>query len=75
MEKQLTQCSYIGGEDYTIADMAIWPWIYCFQIFYQQAIDEQRFPHLLEWYQRISERAAVKAALKAYGLTLEGKKE
>ncbi|HHT0594161.1 TPA: glutathione S-transferase family protein [Legionella anisa] len=75
IEKQLTQCSYIGGKDYTIADMAIWPWIYCFQIFYQQTIDEQRFPHLLEWNQRISERAAVKAALKAYGLTLEGKKE
>ncbi|MCW8409029.1 glutathione S-transferase N-terminal domain-containing protein [Legionella sp. PATHC035] len=75
MEKQLTQFSYIAGKEYTIADMAIWPWIYCFQVFYQQTIDVQRFAHLLKWYQRISERTAVKAALAAYDLTLEGRKK
>jgi GST-like protein len=71
----LAQFSYIGGNEYTIADMAIWPWVYCFQVFYKQTIDEQRFAHLLEWYQRIGERAAVKAALEAYNLTLAGRKE
>lgn len=75
MEKQLSQFSYIGGKDYTIADMAIWPWVYCFQIFYQQTIEKQRFGRLLAWYQRIGERTAVKGALDAYNLSLEGKKE
>lgn len=73
MEKQLEHSNYIGGADYTIADMAIWPWIYCFQIFYKQTIDKQRFTHLLEWYQRIGERPAVQASLEAYHLSLEGK--
>ncbi|MGL5742685.1 MAG: glutathione S-transferase family protein [Legionella sp.] len=75
MEKQLTQNSFIGGAEYTIADMAIWPWIYCFQNFYQLTIDVKRFIHLLEWYLRIGERTAVKAALAAYGQSLEGKRE
>ncbi|KTD56566.1 S-transferase [Legionella santicrucis] len=73
MEKQLTNCSFIGGDDYTIADMAIWPWIYCFQVIYEQTIDMQRFAHLLAWYQRLGERTAVQAALKAYKLSLKGK--
>ncbi|WP_454784806.1 glutathione S-transferase family protein [Legionella sp. WA2024007413] len=75
MEKQLTYAIYVGGSDYTIADMAIWPWIYCFQIFYQQNIDEKQFPHLIKWYHRISQRPSVIAALEAYGLNLEGRKE
>ena len=67
MEKQLTQFPYISGQDYTIADMAIWPWIYCYQFFYQEPIDPKQFPVLLKWYQNISERPAVIAALGAYG--------
>jgi GST-like protein len=66
MEKQLAQFPYFSGKEYTIADMAIWPWIYGFQTFYQQSLDEQAFPHLVSWYQQISERPAVKAALRVY---------
>lgn len=66
MEKQLQQHQFISGAAYTIADMAIWPWIYCFQEFYQQIIDAKQFPHLLQWYVRLSERPAIKAALKSY---------
>ncbi|QEY53082.1 glutathione S-transferase family protein [Legionella longbeachae] len=73
MEKQLTNRPFIGGDDYTIADMAIWPWIYCFQVFYKQTIDTQRFIHLLSWYQRLGERTAMQAALKAYELSMAGK--
>lgn len=67
MEKQLAQNPYIGGAQYTIADMAIWPWIYCYQFIYQQPVDEKQFPSLMKWYQLIGQRSAIKSSLKAYG--------
>ncbi|HAU1066378.1 glutathione S-transferase family protein [Legionella pneumophila] len=67
MEKQLAKTSFIGGSNYTIADMAIWPWIWCFQFVYEQTIDEKLFPCLMSWYQRVSERPAVKETLASYG--------
>ncbi|HAT8249177.1 TPA: glutathione S-transferase, partial [Legionella pneumophila] len=67
MEKQLVKAPFIGGSNYTIADMAIWPWIWCFQFIYGQTIDAKQFPSLMSWYQRISERQAVRATLTAYG--------
>ncbi|HBD7142853.1 TPA: glutathione S-transferase N-terminal domain-containing protein [Legionella pneumophila] len=67
MEKQLAKTSFVGGSNYTIADMAIWPWIWCFQFVYEQTIDAKLFPSLMSWYQRVSERPAVKATLAAYG--------
>ncbi len=67
MEHQLVEFPYMGGLDYSIADMAIWPWVYCFQFFYQESIDPKQFPSLIKWYQHISERPAVKASLAAYG--------
>lgn len=66
MEKQLSHHQFISGSHYTIADMAIWPWLYCFQEFYQQTIDVKKFPNLLKWYARLGERPAMQAALKAY---------
>ena len=67
MEKQLNHNPFISGGTYTIADMAIWPWVYGYQVFYQQVIDPQQFPSLAEWYQLLSERPAIQAALQAYG--------
>ncbi len=67
MDNQLAKNTYISGVDYTIADMAIWPWVWCYQFIYQQNIDTAQFPHLLAWYQKIAQRPAVKATLKAYG--------
>lgn len=66
LDKQLQQGAYISGEQYTIADMAIWPWIYVYQFFYQQTIDAKCYPQLIKWYQKISERPAVKACLRVY---------
>ncbi len=67
MERQLSQHPYISGSEYTIADMAIWPWLYCYQFIYETPIDTVQFPHLMEWYQHINQRQAIKAALAIYG--------
>ncbi len=66
MDKQLKQHPYISGINYTIADMAIWPWLYCYENFYETPIDAKQFPNLMQWYKTIAKRPQVKAALAAY---------
>lgn len=51
--------NYIAGEgqgEYSIADMASWPWISRFE---WQEIDLADFPNVRDWYVRIAERPAV----------------
>ena len=43
-------------DDYSIADMAVWPWISRFE---WQQIDMNEFPNVRDWYVRIAERPAV----------------
>ncbi len=50
---------FIAGEgrgDYTVADMACWPWISRFE---WQRIDLGDYPNLCDWYVRIAGRPAV----------------
>ena len=48
---------YVAGGEYTIADMAIFPWI---RTHSAQQISLADFPHIEGWYNRLSERPAVK---------------
>ena len=58
LDEQLAQREYIAG-DYSIADMAIYPWIVPHE---KQGQDLNNSPQLLRWYQQISERPAVQKA-------------
>ena len=55
LDRQLAGKDYIAGE-YSIADMAAYPWIVPYQI-QQQTIED--FPHLHAWFQRMGDRPAV----------------
>jgi len=44
------------AHDYSIADMAIWPWVSRFEL---QTIDLTEYPNVLEWYRRVAKRPAV----------------
>lgn len=57
LDKQLAKTPYIAGKQYTIADIAIFPWLRSWQ---NQGIDWADFPTLKDWFDRISERPAVK---------------
>ena len=57
LNKQLEGKDYIIGE-YSIADIATWPWISRFE---WQQIDLNDYPNVQRWYQNIARRAAVKA--------------
>ena len=58
LNKHLEQCDFIAG-DYSIADMASYPWIVSHQR-QQQNLDD--FPHLKRWFQRIAQRPATQRA-------------
>jgi GST-like protein len=57
MDKQLALGKYIAGSSYSIADMAIYPWLRNWK---NQGIDWADFPRLKEWFDLIGERPAVK---------------
>jgi GST-like protein len=56
MNKQLASHRYIAGNSYSIADIAIFPWLRSWQ---NQGIDWADYPQLKAWFDRVGERAAV----------------
>ena len=56
LDERLKGRDFIAGE-YSIADMACWPWISRFE---WQQIDMNEFPAVRDWYVRIAERPATK---------------
>ncbi|HHP7231417.1 MAG TPA: glutathione S-transferase family protein [Xenococcaceae cyanobacterium] len=59
MEKQLENNSFLAG-DYSIADMAIFPWLAA----YSQSLDNlEQFPHVQRWLEQIGDRKAVKRGM------------
>tara|TARA_B100000401_G_C52668489_1_gene653621 strand:- start:148 stop:771 length:624 start_codon:yes stop_codon:yes gene_type:complete len=57
LNDRLSASVYLAGEDYTIADIATWPWIARHQ---WHDIGLKKYNHLCNWYENISERDAVK---------------
>jgi GST-like protein len=55
LNKQLDGKEYIAG-DYSIADIATWPWISRFE---WQEIDLNKYPNVKRWYVSIANRPAV----------------
>ncbi len=55
LDRRLAQAEYVAG-DYSIADIAIWPWISRFE---WQTMDLKDFPNVLRWYKAIASRPAV----------------
>lgn len=60
MDKQLQSHAWIAGDEYSVADMAIFPWLRSWQ---NQGIDWADYPHLKVWFDRIAERPAVEKAV------------
>jgi GST-like protein len=56
MDSRLARSRYIGGHEYTIADIAIFPWLRSWK---NQGIDWSDFPHLKGWFDEIAARPAV----------------
>ncbi len=55
LDKRLAEVQFLAG-DYSIADIATWPWISRFE---WQKIDLEAYPNVKRWYVEIAERPAV----------------
>jgi GST-like protein len=55
MDRRLAVTQYLGGDDYTIADMASYPWTVGWEMQQQKITD---FPHLKRWLDAIAARPA-----------------
>jgi GST-like protein len=55
LDRRLAEVEFLAG-DYSIADIATWPWISRFE---WQQIDLNNFPNVLRWYRAIAARPAV----------------
>jgi GST-like protein len=64
LEKRLGEAPYLGGDDYTIADIATFPWTRNHD---SQGVKWDDHPNLARWFTAIEERPAVKAALAKIG--------
>jgi len=64
MEKRLAKVPYLAGDEYTIADIATFPWTRNHDI---QGVKWEDNPNLARWFNAINERPAVKAALAKVG--------
>lgn len=70
LDRHLADKSFINGDEYTIADMAIWPW-YGRLVqggLYNEAatfLNAGKYTNLKAWADRIGERPAVKRAMNA----------
>ncbi|AMO94676.1 glutathione S-transferase, C-terminal domain protein [Collimonas fungivorans] len=61
IDKQLSQHPYLAGNEYTIADIATFPWLRSWK---NQGIELSEYPHLKTWFDAISERPAVKRGVE-----------
>jgi GST-like protein len=60
LEKRLEKSAYVAGDDYSIADMAIWPGRASAFVM-GMGLDE--WPAMLGWFERIRDRPAVARAM------------
>ncbi|MBK6386406.1 MAG: glutathione S-transferase family protein [Rhodoferax sp.] len=61
MNKQLATHKFMAGNQYSITDIAIFPWVRSWK---NQGIDWAEFPHLKAWFDKISNRPAVKRGVE-----------
>lgn len=64
LDRRLKQTKFVAGDEYTIADMAIWPWYGAMSkgLLYGggEFLQVQQYEHVIRWNDVIAERPAVK---------------
>ena len=61
MDKRLGQSRFLAGNDYTIADIATWPWTRSWK---NQGIQLDDFPNVKRWFDTIAARAAAQRGVQ-----------
>ncbi len=61
MDERLADAEYFAGDEYTIADIAIYPWLVSHE---RQGQRMEDFPNLNRWFESVGSRPAVQRALE-----------
>ena len=61
IDRRLSQSAWLAGADYSIADIATFPWLRSWE---RQGIVLSDYPHLQAWFNKIAERPAVQRGVK-----------
>jgi GST-like protein len=60
LDTRLAHNEYVAAGEYTIADIALFPWVARFE---WQDIDLADYPHVRRWYEAIDKRPAVQTGM------------
>ena len=61
LDTRLGEARYLAGDEYSIADIAAWPWT---RFPERQGVDRNDYPNFLRWFDEIAERPAVKRGVE-----------
>ena len=61
LDRRLEKTPWVAGDDYTIADMAIFPWSRTYE---RQGINIDDYPHVAAWRKTMINRPAVERGMK-----------
>jgi GST-like protein len=61
LDKRVGKARYLAGDEYSIADMAVFPWM---RNAGKRGIDMAEYPHARRWFDAINARPAVQRALQ-----------
>jgi len=64
MNKRLGEAKYLAGDEYTIADIATFPWVSRYE---WHQVDLNEFPNVKRWFDEIAARPAVKKGMAVPG--------
>ncbi|QTD55766.1 glutathione binding-like protein [Parasphingorhabdus cellanae] len=60
MDRRLAEHDYLAGKDYSIADMACFPWV---QTYKRQEIDLADFANVKRWYEELKQREGLRRGM------------
>lgn len=61
MDRQLAKNAYIAGKTYSIADIAIFPWLRNWK---NQGVEMSQYPHVEAWFNALAQRPAVQRGVE-----------
>ncbi|MDH7797623.1 MULTISPECIES: glutathione S-transferase N-terminal domain-containing protein [unclassified Beijerinckia] len=64
IEQRLSTSAYLGGREYSLADISTWPWM---RIYMANKEAAEKTPHLARWFSTIEKRDGVQRALAKIG--------
>lgn len=75
LDKQLGRAEFVAGSVYTVADIAIFPWIRCLDVFYgaAESLSMSEYKNVSRWVETVGKRPAVVRGMGISGFSEDTK--